>query len=149
MTETKKKTVKKKTTRNENNKTQLSTLGYDVIGTKGRPYKLLNERGKQIITLMASLMCTDDEIASELGIDEDTMKNERNKDTFTECKEKGMLKGKRALRTMQFDSAKKGNVTMQIWLGKQYLGQREPENKINDNNIENLQTLADLLGVNK
>jgi hypothetical protein len=35
------------------------------------------------------------------------------------------------LRRMQFESANKGNVTMQIWLGKQYLGQSDhPVNEV-------------------
>ena len=45
--------------------------------------------------------------------------------------------GKISLRRWQFKSAEAGNVTMQIWLGKQYLGQREQietDNK-NDNTI--------------
>jgi hypothetical protein len=29
------------------------------------------------------------------------------------------------VRRMQFESANRGNVTMQIWLGKQYLGQSD------------------------
>lgn len=33
--------------------------------------------------------------------------------------------GKASLRRMQFKSAEDGNVTMQIWLGKQMLGQRD------------------------
>ena len=40
---------------------------------------------------------------------------------------------------MQFESATKGNVVMKIWLGKQYLGQRDNL----DQNINDLQIKAD------
>jgi hypothetical protein len=33
--------------------------------------------------------------------------------------------GRKSLRRMQYESATKGNIAMQIWLGKQYLGQRD------------------------
>lgn len=35
--------------------------------------------------------------------------------------------GKRSLRRMQWKSAKGGNATMQIWLGKQLLGQTDKQ----------------------
>ena len=40
---------------------------------------------------------------------------------------KGMEQGKASLRRMQYGAANKGNVTMQIWLGKQYLGQNDKQ----------------------
>jgi len=33
--------------------------------------------------------------------------------------------GRSSLRRLQWKSATNGNITMQIWLGKQYLGQRD------------------------
>lgn len=39
--------------------------------------------------------------------------------------EKGRELAKCSLRRMQFKSAEAGNVTMQIWLGKQLLGQKD------------------------
>jgi hypothetical protein len=33
--------------------------------------------------------------------------------------------GTRSLRRLQYEAAKTGNVTMQIWLGKQWLGQKD------------------------
>lgn len=38
---------------------------------------------------------------------------------------KGRADGRSSLRRMQFQTAEKGNPTMQIWLGKQLLGQRD------------------------
>lgn len=39
----------------------------------------------------------------------------------------GLENGRASLRRMQFKNAQKGNVTMQIWLGKQYLGQKDKQ----------------------
>jgi len=46
--------------------------------------------------------------------------------------EKGREGMKLSLRRMQYQTADKGNVAMQIWLGKQYLGQREPRDNVID-----------------
>ena len=37
----------------------------------------------------------------------------------------GQQTGRAAIRRLQFQSAQKGNVPMQIWLGKQYIGQKD------------------------
>ena len=42
--------------------------------------------------------------------------------------------GKMSLRRQQFKSAEAGNVTMQIWLGKQWLGQTDKVESDNNNN---------------
>lgn len=41
--------------------------------------------------------------------------------------EDGLENGRASLRRMQFKNAQAGNVTMQIWLGKQYLGQKDKQ----------------------
>ena len=45
--------------------------------------------------------------------------------TFREIYEIGIGRGKMSLRRAQMDTALGGNATMQIWLGKQLLGQRD------------------------
>ena len=45
--------------------------------------------------------------------------------TFREIYEMGMGRGKMSLRRAQMDLALGGNATMQIWLGKNILGQRD------------------------
>ena len=42
-----------------------------------------------------------------------------------EAWDRGKDEGKASLRRLQYDSAKKGNVTAQIWLGKQWLNQKD------------------------
>lgn len=67
-------------------------------------------------------------IAATFGIDEDTLRKRcpgDNKCTFSEFSQQKKAKGDELLRTAQFKTAMAGNVTMQIWLGKQRLGQTD------------------------
>lgn len=90
----------------------------------GRPK--LDIDGHQVQAL-ASFHCTDKEIASFFDCHPDTLRSR-----FSAFLDKGREEGKRRLRKMQWEAAEKGNVVMLIWLGKQYLNQKEsPEN--NDN----------------
>lgn len=98
---------------------------FDKQKTKGRPRLILNEHGKKLIENLSSIMCTDEEIASALGVVIETLNAKHNRDAFLALKKKGNDTGRSSLRKWQFESAKKGNVSMQIWLGKQYLDQKE------------------------
>jgi hypothetical protein len=86
---------------------------------RGRPRKFVD---LELVEKLAHIQCTYSEIAATLGISVDTL--ERNKD-FAVTYKKGAEGGRKSLRRMQFESAHKGNVTMMIWLGKQYLGQSD------------------------
>ena len=75
---------------------------------------------------LASYHCEDQEIAAFLGVSAKTIQRRKQDDpAFLSAIEKGRDKGKLSLRRWQFDAAKKGNITMLIWLGKQYLGQSD------------------------
>lgn len=82
---------------------------------------------------LCGLQCTRDEICAVFGVDDNTLidwcKNTYGTDFRTIFKQKRML-GKTSLRRSQWLSATKGgNVTMQIFLGKNMLGQSDnPEN---------------------
>ena len=67
-------------------------------------------------------MCTQSEIASVLGISVSLLEHDPE---FLRIHKKGMETGKASLRRMQYAAASGGNPTMLIWLGKQYLGQRD------------------------
>jgi hypothetical protein len=97
---------------------------FDKVKTKGRPRLKLNDLGIEIITKLAGFMCTEEEIASFLGVTVETLHNKDNYNTFLECIKNGQNIGKVSLRQNQFNLSKT-NPTMAIWLGKQYLGQRE------------------------
>lgn len=71
---------------------------------------------------LASMQCTYEEIASFFGVSKSTIS-----DNFRTEITKGRSVGKISLRRNQFKLSET-NATMAIWLGKQYLGQREPQN---------------------
>lgn len=67
-------------------------------------------------------------IAGLLGIHPDTLYKACERDHkigFTAYSEQKRAEGKELLRAKQFETAMSGNVSMQIWLGKQHLGQRD------------------------
>jgi hypothetical protein len=67
-------------------------------------------------------------IAAHLGIAEDTLRKRCPVDLgcgFSEFSNKRRMRGLEGLRAKQFEVAMAGNVTMLIWLGKQYLGQTD------------------------
>lgn len=97
---------------------------FDRLKTKGRPKYKLNEIGISIIDKLSNLLCTKEEIAYVLGVSIDVLENSVNKDIFNEAHKKGMQGGKVRLRSSQFKMAEKSH-TMAIWLGKQYLGQKD------------------------
>ncbi len=74
-----------------------------------------------VVEKLGQLQCTYSECATFLSIPEGTLK--RRKDFRTAYK-KGAESGKISLRRSQFKLAEK-NAAMAIWLGKQYLGQKE------------------------
>ena len=86
----------------------------------GRPKKY-NLDTKQVEQL-AGFGCTDTEIASFFDISRTTL--ERN---YEHNLTKGREEGKIRLRQLQWKAAKKGNVAMLIWLGKQLLGQSDKQ----------------------
>lgn len=119
-------------------------LYFEKVKTKGRPKTVLNEKGKKTIEDLSTILCTDEEIASILGVSVETLQSKDNLDTFLECKKKGNSQGKASLRREQYKLAMKGNCNMLIWLGKQYLGQKDhPEANDLAVAISNMQTLAD------
>jgi hypothetical protein len=86
----------------------------------GRPKK---EVDFEMVKRLAAVMCTIEEIAAVLGVSVDTL--ERRGERFRQALAEGQAQGRASLRRIQFETAKKGNATMQVWLGKQYLEQRD------------------------
>ena len=86
---------------------------------------------------LASIQCTQEEIANFLDISVRTLQRDNE---FCRIYKKGMDNGKMSLRRTQFKLAEK-NTSMAIFLGKQYLGQRdviETDNKHEINKVEEL-----------
>lgn len=109
----------------DNGKTSYTTEQcFTLEKTRGRPRKVLNELGKEIIKKLASFMCTEEEIAGFLGCTVECLKAKWNEETFLECLKVGRESGKTSLRMSQFKLAKSSSA-MAIFLGKQYLGQKD------------------------
>ena len=71
---------------------------------------------------LASIGATQQEIASDLGVDLETLRLRKG---FLGIYKRGMDKGCLSLRHKQFNLAKAGDKTMLVWLGKQLLGQSD------------------------
>lgn len=108
----------------------------------GRPRM---EFDTQRIERMARIGCTDEEIAILCSCSIETIKRSKKRcSEFSAAIEKGKTNFKKSLRRMQYEVAKKGNATMLIWLGKQYLGQRDHvEYKGNEEERRIVVTLGD------
>lgn len=85
---------------------------------RGRPKAEINY---DAVEKLASIHCTQDEIATFLGISVRTLQRDEE---FCRVYKKGTEKGKISLRRTQFKLAER-NPAMAIFLGKQYLGQTD------------------------
>lgn len=87
------------------------------------------EENKEQVVKMAQLGCTSKEIAHILNV-----KLERLNYHFDKHLQDGRSNLRRALRKAQLESAiNDRNTTMLIWLGKNYLGQKEPKHDVQHN----------------
>lgn len=90
----------------------------------GRPKAQID---KAAFEALCKLQCTEEEICDFFGITDKTLVawcKENYGLTFSEVFRQKRGAGKISLRRMQLELAKK-NATMAIWLGKQWLGQRD------------------------
>ena len=96
----------------------------------GRPKKKID---KEQFEKLCVMQCTLNEIAGWFECSEDTIENWCKKEygeNFSDVLKRRASKGKISLRRSQFQAAEAGNVTMLIWLGKQYLEQKEPKQEL-------------------
>jgi hypothetical protein len=75
---------------------------------------------REMVWKLATIGCTLREISFITGLNTETIT--RN---FGDLIEVGKATGKRALRKKQFEKAMEGSDRMLIWLGKQWLGQKD------------------------
>jgi len=96
---------------------------------------MTEEMYKQVCSLCA-IQCTAEEIASVLGISVDTLERriyERDGLRFAEFFKIKRKAGFASLRRMQWKKSQSDDTTMLIWLGKQYLGQKDVPDSGNEN----------------
>lgn len=92
----------------------------------GRPQKEINQ---EQFEKLCGLQCTQEEICGFLGVSDKTLtawiKRTYGKSySFSDIFKEKRAGGKVSLRRYQFNLAK-SNANMAIWLGKQYLGQKD------------------------
>lgn len=115
----------------------------------GRPRKEINEK---LFENLCAIQCTEKEICAVLECCEDTLNawcKRTYKMTFSDAYKSKKLFGKSSLRRTQFRLAEK-SASMAIWLGKQYLDQKDAgevtlvADKVKDDALsESLRALAE------
>lgn len=109
----------------------------------GRPKKIIDQ---QEFEKLCAMQCTLNEVCAWFRVDDVTLNKwckETYGTTFSEVFKVKRGIGQVSLRRSQFQMAEK-NPTMAIWLGKQYLGQRE-NIEIDHGNNELMEALTGLV----
>lgn len=99
---------------------------------------------------MLEAHCSCAEIASHLGIHPDTLRNRVTEEYnigYSEYFRQKKEKGKSSLKVVQYQQALKGNNQMMIWLGKNWLGQKDEPKEEKEMDAPVAQALIRLLGV--
>ena len=106
----------------------------------GRPKKEINQ---ETFEKLCGIMCTLEEIAGIFDCSEDTIERwckETYGTTFAETFKRHSATGKSSLRRIQFKLAER-SAAMAIWLGKQYLGQKDTVEIENKEALERLDVI--------
>ncbi len=117
----------------------------------GPPKKVIDW---ELFEQLCVVQCTQSEIASMLKIHTDTLRDRArehyNESDYSEIYKKYSESGKCSLRRYQFALAKT-NTSMSIWLGKQWLGQKDHEdtNKSVPPNDQAMTVTLDLIRENQ
>ena len=104
---------------------ELDEIDADAVNVGGRPRKEIN---LDQLKAAVQIQCTAEECAALFDCCADTLDarlKEAGYKGFSEFYKIHSKTGKISLRRMQWKNAEAGNVAMQIWLGKQILGQRD------------------------
>lgn len=113
----------------------------------GRPKKEINQ---ETFEKLCGIMCTLEEIAGVFNCSEDTIERwckETYKETFADISKRFQGTGKSSLRRMQFKLAER-SAAMAIWLGKQYLGQKDTVEIENKEALDRLDNILEGLRAN-
>ena len=94
------------------------------------------------VSKLARIGCTQDEIASIVGLSKPTLRKH-----FAREMSEGLDNFRMSLRRLQAKKASEGNVAMLIWLGKQYLGQREKADTTVTEQVVTIERIEPKLGL--
>lgn len=112
----------------------------------GRKKKIIDW---EIVKRLCEINCTLSEVASFLRCSVSTVERRLKEDkniSFSDFFDMYAGFGRMSIRRMQFKLALQGNTTMLIFLGKQYLGQRDnPDPKNDDNTKKAAEELNEIL----
>ena len=108
----------------------------------GRPKKVIDY---VMVYKLARHFCTQAEIADILEISTVTLAKDKQ---FLSNYNLGKAKAKKSLRSAQYKYALKGNSQLLIWLGKQYLYQKEPDSGFGEGKQDWTQTQT-IYGMNE
>ena len=115
----------------------------------GRPPFILSDDQFKTIEGMARIQCTQDEICDIYGVTDKTLNlalQKHSSVSFSDLIKKNMSHGKASLRRSQWKAADKGVPSVLIWLGKQYLGQKDQVDGATTKDVaELLERMADRL----
>lgn len=87
------------------------------------------------LAMYAGKFCTQEEVAQILGVTQQAVSKLLKKPAYREAWERARSETRFALRAAQIESALKGDRTIQIWLGKQELGQSDKTETTNTTNV--------------
>lgn len=110
-----------------------------------RPRKEIDQKNFESL---CGLQCTKEEICGFFDVTDKTLENwckRTYKAGFSEVFRQKRGKGKISLRRNQFHLAEK-NANMAIWLGKQYLGQKDNIDVTSDEVIKKLDNILEDIG---
>ena len=107
-------------------------MGREETLTKNKGGRPKKEIDYKLVERLAKIHCTQQEIADILDLSLNKCTGDAE---FMVIYKKGISNAKMSLRRKQWQAVEKGNVGMMIWLGKQYLGQREPVTLIEETPI--------------
>ena len=106
----------------------------------------------QMVGEYLNAQCSGVEIAEMIGIHENTLYNRCKDDLgleFVAFSQQKKSEGRQSLKKRQYALAMSGDKTMLVWLGKQYLGQKDRTEVQNNISIEPTVTQVEIIHSNE
>lgn len=102
-----------------------------------RPYLYLTDDGIRFAMLMFAYNSSIEEVAAELGVSCDVLMSEANSARVLSAREEGYSRFRNSIRRSQRDIMRSGDSRMAIWLGKNYLGQKDSVQDVSVKTVSN------------